>query len=225
MYKHSATKILFSAFSMLLLISCSSPTPGSESPDETFTPPSEMVPPAETPLVEETSTPAAIREPVQARPQYVLDLHLNYSTKAAEVMETIIYPNWTGETLNSLVLAVEPNLWNGGFSLKSLTIDELPIANYTLEPSSQRLEIPLLQPLPPGSSITITINYGLVLPSMAGYGDQNDVRPQIYGFSERQLNLVEWYPFVVPYVPGKGWILHSRGITANISSTTWRIST
>jgi hypothetical protein len=86
-----------------------------------------MVPPAETPLVEETSTPAPIPEPAQERPQYVLDLHLNYSTKVAEVMETIIYPNWTGETLSSLVLAVEPNLWNGGFSLKSLTIDELPI--------------------------------------------------------------------------------------------------
>jgi aminopeptidase N len=43
---------------------------------------------------------------------------------------------------------------------------------------------------------------------MPAYSDQNDVRPQIYGFSERQMNLVEWYPFVVPYEQGE-WVLHN----------------
>ena len=37
----------------------------------------------------------------------------------------------------------------------------------------------------------------------------NDVRPQIYGYSEKQVNFVDWYPFVVPYMPGQGWILHN----------------
>jgi hypothetical protein len=37
----------------------------------------------------------------------------------------------------------------------------------------------------------------------------NDVRPQIYGYSEKQVNFVDWYPFVVPYVPGQGWLLHN----------------
>jgi hypothetical protein len=138
-----------------------------------------------------------------------MDLQLNYSTKSATVNQTITYPNWSGETLTELVLAVEPNLWNGGFSIKSLAVDDLPVANYTLENLSQRLEIPLPQPLQPGRTITVTINYGLILPQMPAYSDQNDVRPQIYGFSERQINLVEWYPFVVPYVSGEGWILHN----------------
>jgi hypothetical protein len=138
-----------------------------------------------------------------------MDLQLNYSNKSATVNQTITYPNWSGETLTELVLAVEPNLWNGGFSIKSLAVDDLPVANYTLENLSQRLEIPLPQPLQPGRTITVTINYGLILPQMPAYSDQNDVRPQIYGFSERQINLVEWYPFVVPYVSGEGWILHN----------------
>jgi hypothetical protein len=122
----------------------------------------------------------------------MLDLQLDYSTKAATVNETITYPNWTGETLNNLVLAVEPNLWSGGFSLKSLSIDDQTITNYTLENLSQRLEIPLPQPLPPSGTTIITITYGLILPQMQAYSNPNEVRPQIYGYSERQVNFVDW---------------------------------
>jgi len=138
-----------------------------------------------------------------------MDVGVNYSNKSAVVDETITYPNWTGETLTSLVLAVEPNLWTGGFGLKSLAVDDQFVTNYTLETLSQRLEIPLPQPLEAGRTLTVTISYGLILPQMQAYSDPNEVRPQIYGYSERQLNLVEWYPFVVPYVSGEGWILHN----------------
>jgi len=134
---------------------------------------------------------------------------MNYTSKAAVVNETIAYPNWTGETLMNLVLAVEPNLWSGGFSLKSLEVDNQPVANYILENLNQRLEIPLPQPLPPSGTITITMTYGLILPQMQAYSNPNEVRPQIYGYSEKQVNFVDWYPFVVPYQPGTGWILHN----------------
>lgn len=135
---------------------------------------------------------------------------MNYATKAATVNETITYPNWTGETLNDLVLAVEPNLWSGGFSLKSLTIDDQLITNYTLENLSQRLEVLLPKPLQPSETIKIAITYGLILPQMQAYlNASNDVRPQIYGYSEKQVNFVDWYPFVVPYIPGQGWLLHN----------------
>jgi aminopeptidase N len=144
------------------------------------------------------------------RPQYTLDLQLDYTAKAATVNETIIYPNWTGEALTNLVLAVEPNLWSGGFSLKSIAVDEQPITNYTIETMSQRLEVPLPQPLPPSGTITVTITYGLILPQMQAYlNASNDVRPQIYGYSEKQVNFVDWYPFIVPYVPEQGWVLHN----------------
>jgi hypothetical protein len=157
----------------------------------------------------ETATPFPTLQPDLERPQYILDLQMNYTTKAAVVNETIAYPNWTGETLTNLVLAVEPNLWNGGFSLKSLEIDGQPVGNYTLENLNQRLEIPLPQPLPPSGTITITLTYGLILPQMQAYSNPNEVRPQIYGYSEKQANFVDWYPFVVPYQPGTGWILHN----------------
>lgn len=209
MRKHTATNILFSAFCILLLISCSSLTPQAIPSTEPPALPSATAPILETSLPTETVTPLPTPAPALERPQYVIDVQLNYSSKAASVNQTITYPNWSGETLEELVLAVQPNLWNGGFSLKSLAIDDNPITNYTLETLSQRLEIPLPQPLPPGGTVTITLSYGLILPQMQAYSNPNEIRPQIYGYSERQLNLVDWYPFVAPYQPGEGWILHN----------------
>ena len=198
---------LFSVIFLFLLISCSSPTPPALPQTET-PPPTGTTFPTEV-LATFTSTSFPTLTPELARPKYVLDLQLNYSTKAAVVNQTINYPNWTGETLTDLVLAVSPNLWTGGFSLKSLAIDDQPITNYTIGNSNQRLEIPLPQPLQPSGTITITMEYGLILPQMQAYSNPNEIRPQIYGYSDRQINFVDWYPFVVPYVPGQGWLLHN----------------
>ena len=192
----------------LLIISCSSPTSPPDPLSTETPPPTGTTFPTEG-LATHTPTPFPTLTPELERPQYVLDLQLNYSSKAAVVNQTITYPNWTGETLTDLVLAVEPNLWSGGFSLKSLAVDDQQITNYTITNSNQRLEIPLAQPLPPSGTLTITMNYGLILPQMQAYSDPNEVRPQIYGYSERQINFVDWYPFVVPYIPGRGWVLHN----------------
>jgi hypothetical protein len=205
------SRILLSSL-VLLLISCSpqAPTPAVFTatplppPTETQSAPAAVFQPSVTPTIAPTLPPAL------GRPQYTLDLQLNYSAKAATVNETILYPNWTGETLTNLVLAVEPNLWSGGFNLKSISIDNQPVTNYTLETLNQRLEVQLPQPIPASATATITITYGLILPEMQAYiNASNDIRPQIYGYSEKQLNFVDWYPFVVPYRPGQGWILHN----------------
>ena len=196
-------------FLFILLSSCSPQAPTPAVFTATPPPPPTNVPPTSPSLPTETPTAVATATPDLERPQYVLDLQLNYSAKAATVNETITYPNWTGEMLNNLVLAVEPNLWSGGFSLKSLAIDDQPITNYTLENLSQRLEIPLPQPVQPSGTLTIIITYGLILPQMQAYSNPNEVRPQIYGYSEKQANFVDWYPFVVPYIPGQGWLLHN----------------
>src|SRR5688572_30326250 len=197
---------------LFLLTSCSSSPPTSPTiVTETFIPTSTDIPPTpptEALLLTETPTVFPTLTPELERPQYVLDLQLNYSSKAADVDQTITYPNWTGETLTNLILAVEPNLWSGGFSLKSLTVDDQPVTNYSIGNANQKLEIPLPQPLPPSGTVTISMNYGLILPQMQAYSNPNEVRPQIYGFSDRQVNFVDWYPFVVPYISGDGWVLH-----------------
>lgn len=197
---------------LTFLLSCSpeAPTPAiftaTPLPPPTEISATDSIPPA----VTETPTVAPTLPPALTRPQYTLDMQLNYTAKTATVNETILYPNWTGETLTSLVLAVEPNLWSGGFSLKSIAADNQPVTSYTLENLSQRLEVQLPQPLPPSSTITLMLTYDLILPAMQAYQNaSNDIRPQIYGYSDKQVNFVDWYPFVVPYMPGQGWVLHN----------------
>lgn len=124
MFKPIATRILLASF-IFLLSSCSPSTPP-PLPTETQ-PPSPTAAPSETALPTETPTAFPTLTHELERPQYVIDLQMNYSAKAAEVNQTITYPNWTGETLTDLVLAVEPNLWSGGFNLRSLAVDQLPI--------------------------------------------------------------------------------------------------
>ena len=208
MHKNFSTRVFLSLF-IFILVSCSSPTPDAIAPtaETPIIPTETLLPPEEPdPTDEPTATPIPV--PSLERPQYVMDVGVNYSNKSVVVNQTITYPNWTGETLTVLVLAVEPNLWAGGFSLQALAVNGTPVTNYVLENLSQRLEVPLPQPMQPGETIAITINYSLILPQMQAYSDPNEVRPQIYGFSERQLNLVEWYPFVVPYEQGE-WVLHN----------------
>jgi len=206
MHKSIATRALLSFFIFLFIASCSSPTPEAIPSSETPVPASETIPPSEAAIPTDIPPATFIPQPSLERPQYMMDVGLNYSSKSAVVKQTITYPNWTGETLTSLVLAVEPNLWNGGFSLQSLAINDQAITNYILD--GQRFEIPLPQPLLAGETITISMSYGLILPQMQAYSNPDEVRPQIYGFSDRQINLVEWYPFVVPY-QDREWILHN----------------
>ena len=195
----------------MLVTSCSSPAVATNPPalpTETLLPP-ETLPPTETPTPTESPTPFPTLAPDFERPIYAIDLQLNYTSKAAVVNQTITYPNWTGETLTSLVLAVEPNLWSGGFSIKSMAINEQPVTSYTIENLSQKLEITLPQPLEPSRTLVLSITYGLILPQAQAYSNPNEVRPQIYGYTDKQINFVDWYPFIVPYKPGEGWILHN----------------
>jgi aminopeptidase N len=207
MHSSITTKVGLAFVCIFLIVSCAAPTSVSIAPTETAFPTATISVPTETPLPTDTPLPTATLVPALARPQYAIDLQFNFTTKVATVDQTITYPNWTGETLNDVVLAVEPNLWNGGFAIKALAVDDQPVTAYTLE--GQKLTVPLSQPLAPGGMLKLTMSYELVLPPMPGYGNANDVRPQIYGYTEKQTNLVDWYPFIVAYQPGEGWLLYN----------------
>ena len=129
MPQHITTRVLLSSFIFLFIFaSCSSPATPPPLPTETQ-PPTVTPLPTETPLPTDTPTPAPTATPALARPKYVMDLRLDFTTSIGSVTQTITYPNWTGETLNELVLAVQPNFWSGGFTVKSLAVDNQPIIN------------------------------------------------------------------------------------------------
>ncbi len=123
---------------------------------------------------------------------------MDFNAHTLAVDETIRYYNGTGVALSDIVLSVQPNRF-GGFTLNSLAQDNVALSSYSL--SGQRLAITLPQQLPAGSATTFILNFSISLPSKGS----ND----LYGYDFNQVNLVDWYPFIVPY--SGGWILHEPG--------------
>jgi hypothetical protein len=132
------------------------------------------------------------------RASYLFLVSLDYSSHRLAVDETIQYPNLTGTELKSLVLAVEPDRWNGSFRLNGLNVDGLDVQDYSLV--NGRMDLPLAIPLAVGESITLKLNYDLILPWNGS--------DHIFGYNSWQINVVDWYPFIVPYKAGVGWLLH-----------------
>ncbi len=162
------------------------------SPTATFTPIPTNPPPSP------TSRPTDVPPPISGdKPQYTLSALMDYANRTVTVSQVILYPNQTGETLSSLVLGVNPNLWTGVFFLDTLTINDAP-GEYSL--NGQWLTVSLNPPLQPGQAVKIGIAYRLNLP-------YSSTRHENFGYTWRQANLIDWYPFVVPYAGNGTWVL------------------
>jgi hypothetical protein len=98
-------------------------------------------------------------------------------------------------SLNELVLAVEPN-HRGGFTLENMLLNSNAL---TYDLTGHRLTVYLPQPLAPGSPITLSMRFRIDIPPK--------IKELPYGYDVDQVNLTDWYPFIVPYANG-GWVLH-----------------
>lgn len=181
------------AILLLFVTACAAPTP-----TPTIIPSATPVP-TDIPVTPTPIPPTQVPSP--ARPLYTLDTTVDYDAHKVVVNETIVYPNHSGGQLDSLVLAIPANLWQNCFYMDSIQADGIPITNYSL--NGHRLEIPLPTPLEAGSVTTLTLGYRLSLP----YMDQaHSLRARIFGYSDVQMNLVNWYPYVVPFENGE-WMI------------------
>ncbi len=160
----------------------------------TFTP----LPPTNTPppTLEFTATPlpSPTASPLQARTQYTLYALLDYYGHQLAVDETVTYTNQTGVALNELVMAVEP-MHRGGFSMEHILLDGNPL-NFDI--SNHRMTVYLPQALQPSARVTLAMRFGMTLPAK--------IKDDPYGYDVDQVNLTDWFPFIVPY--RDGWVLH-----------------
>ena len=157
---------------------------------------------ADPPLDTGTPTPTLLPPP-----QYTLTSTLDYAAHHLVTAEQIVYTNRTGETLEELALMIPPLDFPGVFTLQQMAWEDgNPVEGSSLQGS--RMEVPLRAPLPPGEAVELHISYELQLPSPT---PSAEVRPIPFGYTARQTNLVDWYPFVAPYVPGEGWLAHQPG--------------
>jgi hypothetical protein len=140
-------------------------------------------------------------------PLYKIEATLNYAQHHLAVDQQILFTNQYDEPLSELLLVVEPARYPGTFILEKITwLDGSPIDDFSREIGL--LRIPLDDPLQPGGKTGISIAYELDIPSPSPsyFG-----RPVPFGYSSRQTNLVDWYPFIPPYQPGNGWVAHQPG--------------
>ncbi len=130
---------------------------------------------------------------------------MDYSRKLLKVDEQTTYTNTTSLPIPELVLDIEPNLYTGAFQLGSLHWgDGTAVVSYTLE--YNRLWIGLSQPLPPGAPVSLSLAYTLALPAIPS--TDGSTKPQPFGYTSRQTNLVDWYAFFPPYLSDSGWQIH-----------------
>jgi hypothetical protein len=222
--KSRALRILFIFhLSSFILSACgSTPPPATITPTSVYSLPFLLAPPDSIPTQPEaasptpsptlsptaTATDAATPDPSLpptqpppptslTRPVYTVYATIDYDNHTVNVDESILYPNLTGVTLNELVIAVEPMLYNASFVFTSLSVNGLPIYNSSLE--SHRLTVPI-PPLPPNTQIALVIEYDLNIPVKQ--------KANTFGWQNYQTNLTEWIPFVVPYDSVNGWLLH-----------------
>jgi hypothetical protein len=157
-------------------------------PQPTFTP----LPPTQTPPTGNPSAPPS----TSARTNYIMYADLDFNSRTLAVDETIRYYNNTGAALTDIVLSVQPNRYGNSFILNSISQDSVTLTNYSLH--DQRLTVSLPQALQPNSATTLILNFKINIPAKRGDG--------LFGYDFNQINLIDWYPFVVPY--NNGWILH-----------------
>lgn len=135
---------------------------------------------------------------------YSIRLDLSYDRKSASVQMQIDYTNRSQDLISGLRLMIPPMAYPGAFTLKTLQwAGGEPIQNPAWVENGISIQLPT--PLQPGEHIALAITYELVFPSSASISGD---RPIPFSYSLRQLNLVDWYPFIPPYRSGQGWLAH-----------------
>ncbi len=187
----------------LMVSSCAKPQVAQPLPTLTNSPEViETSTPAVTELPAATSTgtplPVQTQEPdTLNKTAYTFKADLDYNKHNLVVRQTIRYQNKKGQVLTDIKLAVPANSKPNVFILSSLALSgDVSMADYSLDGIT--LTIQLDQPLPDKGSITIDLEFTLT-PRLQG---------GILGYSPKQINFSDWYPFIPPYDAVSGWVIH-----------------
>lgn len=178
----------------------STSAPATPSPSrETPVLPTPVAPRETTPTSEPTPDPVVVPPP---RTQYTLNAQFDYNRHYVFVEQTVTYTHASGEPLDHLLLVVDANRVWQAFNLLSISWDDgRPVESYQIE--NDRLSVSLPQPLSYLDSVAIRLTYELNLPAIPPPSEAT--RPAPFGYTARQTNLVDWYPFLPPYREGEGW--------------------
>lgn len=151
------------------------------------------------PIIQPTGTD--IPKSYNSRSQYQIQAWLDYPDGQLTIHQELSFTNLTGEEIPYLALNAEPNRYPETLSVISIELNGVPLSDYNL--NQNILIIPLSLPLQPLSDTHLVLNYNLQLPQM-----HSDLGNGLFGRSQWQTNLLDWYFWLPPYSPGKGWLIH-----------------
>lgn len=151
--------------------------------------------PAVSTVQAEVLTPTPL--PLPAVAHYDIDAQVDYEARSVTVEQHIRAVNPAAGALSELVLAVEASRQPDVFTLDALTWEDGSAVTDARQETGA-IRILLAAPIQPGGTIELRLRYTLRLKPMYSF----------LGFTGRQLNLGDWYPFLPAYQDGAGWLLH-----------------
>jgi len=143
---------------------------------------------------------ASEREPAV---RYHLVAELDWLARTVQVDERVEFRNETESPLRELVFSVEVNGDSGLFTITQIaTGNGVTLDDYGL--SEAELVVRLPEMLPPDGLLTLDITYALAIPQIrAGYRYGH---LGYLGYSDRQVNLGNWFPLLAHYEAADGWV-------------------
>lgn len=108
------------------------------------------------------------------------------------------------DTITNLIMVVEPNRYPNGFILEDIFLNDIAVESFELNGNQLHFELPTAGTR--SGPIQINLKYRLQLPVIPPPSEL--YKPQPYGYTDRQLNLVDWFPFIPPLDDQNKWIVH-----------------
>ncbi len=186
----------FLLLSLLTLLAGCAKTPSEAIVEPTSTP-AEISPTATTvPTATEMPAVYVLPDAPANRTRYKLDLIFSYYSHFGSVTQQITYTNKSSQPMAEILLVVPPRNFEGSYEQYSLNSDLM--ASYREEGIFTFLT--LSRPLEPLETTQINLSFRIYLP-------QN---PGIFGYTNQQANISDWYPFVPPFDETDGWLAYPR---------------
>jgi hypothetical protein len=134
--------------------------------------------------------------------QYSLTVTLPSDLSRVEGAARVRYTNREKTPLNEVYFHLYPNIWDGGMTVSDVQVSGQPV-EAILESSDELLRVPLRQPLQPGQSVDIALDFRVPVPMDTDVGNYGD-----FAYVDDVLAMAHFYPTVVVY-DDQGWHLET----------------
>ncbi len=135
-----------------------------------------------------------------AIPRYGFEVTLDYAHHRLEATQHVTVPNTFDTSVPDIVFNVPAAHQRGVFTLDSVAINGEPIA---YQFAGTILRVPLPQPLAPGESTTLDLDFVVRVPELI---DPQSFAEANLAYTSDALMAGYWYPLLAPYRPGAGWL-------------------